>query len=159
MREEKEQTMEKRFKTFSAVILMLIRNVDGEEEILLQKRKNTGYMDGHYDLSASGHVENMEPMTRSIIREAKEELDIVIDPKDLEFVTLIHKETNGNIYYNGYFKATKWGNEPKINEPEKNEELKWFKLNELPENLVNDRKVAIENYKNNIAYSEYGWKS
>ena len=151
--------MEERFKAVSAVMLMLIRERNGEEEILLQKRKNTGYMDGYYDFSASGHVENMETMKMSIIREAKEELDIEIEMKDIEFITLIHKETKGNIYYNGYFKATKWKNEPRINEPEKNEELKWFKLSELPENLIDDRKQAIENYKDKISYSEYGWES
>lgn len=151
--------MEERFKAPSAVMLMLIRETNGEEEILLQKRKNTGYMDGYYDFSASGHVENMETMKMTTIREAKEELDIEIEMKDIEFITLIHKETNGNIYYNGYFKVTKWKNEPKINEPEKNEELKWFKLSEIPENLVDDRKEAIENYKTKILYSEYGWKS
>lgn len=45
--------MKERYKTLSAVILMLIREKNGVEEILLQKRKNTGYMDGYYDLSAS----------------------------------------------------------------------------------------------------------
>lgn len=151
--------MEKRFKNPSAVMLMLIKETNGEEEILLQKRKNTGYMDGYYDFSASGHVENMETMKMSIIREAKEELDIEIEMQDIEFITLIHKETNGNIYYNGYFKTTKWKGEPKINEPEKNEEIKWFKLSEIPENLVDDRKEAIENYKTKTPYSEYGWKT
>ena len=41
-----------RYRTLSAVMLMLIRENNGEEEILLQKRKNTGYMDGYYDFGA-----------------------------------------------------------------------------------------------------------
>lgn len=149
--------MEQRFKSFSAVMLMLIRNVDGEEEILLQKRKNTGYMDGYYDFSASGHVEDKETMRMAIIREAKEELGIDININDLEFVTMIHKWSNGKPYYNGYFKTIIWKNEPIINEPEKNEEIKWFKLNNLPENFIDDRKQAIEDYKNKTNYSEFGW--
>ena len=47
--------------------------------------------------------------------------------------------------------------EPRINEPEKNEELKWIPINELPSNIVNDRYIAIENYKNGTKYSEFGW--
>lgn len=44
--------MGNRYRTLSAVMLMLIRENNGEEEILLQKRKNTGYMDGYYDFGA-----------------------------------------------------------------------------------------------------------
>ena len=45
--------MKERYRTLSAVILMLTRENNGKEEILLQKRKNTGYMDGYWDCSAS----------------------------------------------------------------------------------------------------------
>lgn len=45
--------MKERYRTLSAVMLMLIRENNGKEEILLQKRKNTGYMDGYWDFSAS----------------------------------------------------------------------------------------------------------
>ena len=98
--------MKERYRTLSAVMLMLMRENNGVEEILLQKRKNTGYMDGYWDCSASGHVENMESMKMAMQREAKEELSIDIDIEDLEFVSLIHK-INGvdTIYYNG----SRWG--------------------------------------------------
>lgn len=149
--------MSERFKSLSAVMLFLTRIKDNHEEILFQKRKNTGYCDGFYDLSASGHVEANESMKHAMCREAKEELKIDINEEDLEFVCMIHKNSNGIIYYNGYFKANKWGGEPIINEPQKNEELKWININNLPSNIVDDRIIAIENYKNNIKYSEYGW--
>ena len=97
--------MKERYRTLSAVMLMLIRENNGKEEILLQKRKNTGYMDGYWDYSASGHVENKESMKMAMKREAKEELCIDINIDDLEFISLIHK-INGEdiIYYNGYLK-------------------------------------------------------
>ena len=149
--------MNERFKTLSAVMLMLTRkNSEGKEEILLQKRMNTGYMDGYWDFSASGHVENHESMKMATVREAKEELGINIKIEDLEFITLIHKNTTP-IYYNGYFKANRWEKEPKVNEPDKCEEIKWFIIDNLPENIIDDRNIAIQNYKNNIPYSELGW--
>lgn len=151
--------MEERFKSFSAVALMLTRvNENSKEEILLQKRKNTGYCDGYYDFSASGHVDDNESMKEAMCREAKEELNIDINVNDLEFICLIHKNSAGCIYYNGYFKAKKWNENPTINEPDKNEELKWFDIDEIPNNIVNDRRTAVENYKSNIKYSEFGWK-
>ena len=149
--------MGERFKSLSAVMLLLTREKDNQEEILFQKRKNTGYCDGFFDLSASGHVEKNESMKHAMCREAKEELGININENDLEFVCMIHKNTNGVIYYNGYFKAKKWIGEPKINEPEKNEKLQWININNLPSNIVDDRIIAIDNYKKNIKYSEYGW--
>lgn len=149
--------MGKRFECPSAVMLLLTRKNGGSEELLFQKRKNTGYYDGFYDLSASGHVDADESMKQAMCREAKEELGIDIKEEDLEFVCIIHKNTDGCVYYNGYFKATKWIGEPEIKEPHKNEELRWIDINNLPSNIVNDRFLAIENYKNNIKYSEYGW--
>lgn len=150
--------MKERFKSLSAVMLLLTRKNNNKEEILFQKRKNTGYCDGFYDLAASGHVDENESMKHAMCREAKEELGIDINVEDLEFVCMIHKISNdGVIYYNGYFKANKWNGKPIINEPEKNEELKWIDINNLPTNIVDDRVIAIENYKNNIKYSEYGW--
>lgn len=149
--------MTARFKTPSAVMLMLIRKTNTGEEILLQKRQNTGFADGFYDFSASGHVEDNESMKVAMCREAKEELNIIINPEDLEFVCLIHKNLGNGIYVNIYFKTTKWIGEPIINEPYKNEEIKWFSINDLPENLINDRIEAIKNYKKAIKYCEYGW--
>lgn len=149
--------MRERFKSLSAVMLLLTRKKDAHEEILFQKRQNTGYCDGFYDLSASGHVDANESTKHAMCREAKEELGIDINEEDLEFICMIHKNSNGCVYYNGYFKANKWIGEPIVNEPTKNGELKWFDINNLPSNIVDDRVIAIENYKNNIKYSEYGW--
>lgn len=151
--------MKERFLTRSAVILMLIRNTDNGEEILLQKRKNTGYMDGYYDLSASGHVEKDEPMTKALIRESKEEIGIDISEKDIELATMMHTNTPETkiIYYNGFFKVTQYSGEIKVNEPTKCEEVRWFNLNELPKNILQDRLQAIKNYMDNKKYSEFGW--
>lgn len=95
--------MKEKFRTLSAVMLILTRkNDDGQEEVLLQKRKNTGYMDGYWDFSASGHVENHESMKMATVREAKEELGIDVKIEDLEFISLIHHQTS-NIYYQRLF--------------------------------------------------------
>lgn len=149
--------MKRRFLTKSAVMLLLLRQTAGGQEILLQKRQNTGFCDGYYDFSASGHVEDQESMKMAMCREAKEELAIELTPEDLDFVCLIHKRAGGDIYYNGYFKAAHWLGEPTIHEPEKIEALKWFPVTALPENLIDDRKEAIQNYIRGVSYSEYGW--
>ena len=40
---------------------------------------------------------------------------------------------------------------------EKNAELKWVNINNLPTNMINDRFVTMNDYKNDIKYSEFGW--
>lgn len=153
--------MKERFRSLSAAMLLLSRRSDeGREEVLLQKRKNTGYMDGYWDFSASGHVENQESMKMTAVREGKEELGIEVKVEDLEFMTLIHQKTpnTGEIYYDGYFKTTKWAHEPKVNEPQKCEEVKWFEIDNLPQNMIESRRQAIENAKRKIPYGEYGWE-
>ena len=116
-------------------------------------------MDGYWDSSASGHVEANESMKVATIREAKEELGIDVKIEDLEFMSMLHTKTAKTevIYYNGHFKTTKWAKSPRINEPNKCEEIKWFCISNLPENMIDSRRQAVKNYYNDIPYSEYGW--
>ncbi|WP_271813989.1 hypothetical protein ACUH7Y_17770 [Clostridium beijerinckii] len=39
-------------------------------------------------------------------------------------------------------------------EPDKCSELKWFNINNLPGDIMDIRKVVLDNYKDNIQYSE-----
>lgn len=63
--------MKERYETKVAVFLILTRKVNGQTEILLQRRCNTGYMDGQYDMACSGHLEKGESLSRALAREAK----------------------------------------------------------------------------------------
>jgi isopentenyldiphosphate isomerase len=59
-------------------------------EVLLQKRAATKHTwPSHYDISASGHIDLGENPVQSAIREAKEEIDVDIDPSRLYFVQAI----------------------------------------------------------------------
>ena len=128
-------------------------------EILLQKRVNTGYKDGFYDLGAAGHLEKSESLQMAMQREIQEELGIDVALADIEFSSIVHKnDTETNLeYINTYFVIKKYGGEPSIMEQEKNAELQWVNINNLPNNLINDRKLALENMVNNVPYSEMGW--
>lgn len=68
--------MSDRFMNPSAVMLLLSRMHDGNEEILFQKRNNTGYCGGFYDFLASGHVDANESMKHAMCREAKKNLEL-----------------------------------------------------------------------------------
>ncbi len=151
--------MKEHFCIPSASIVMLLKNEDGKIKVLLQRRQNTGFMDGLWDLSCSGRVEHGESMTEAAVREAEEELGVTLSVDKLKFFTFVHKrEKEWDLtYYNAYFVCTEFDGEPRIAEPHKCSELKWFDLDNLPDDLINDRKCALKAYRDGVHYIEYGW--
>ena len=142
-----------RFTLRAAVYLLLIK----DKQLFLLRRVNTGWMDGKYDVPA-GHIGGNKPITSAMIREAKEEAGIILTKKDLIPVTVMHRKGGALEYVDFYFIAKQWRGEPVIGETEKCDDIKWFPLDNLPENLVPYTKKAIENYKNNITFDEFGWE-
>lgn len=144
--------MEKeRFKLRAAVYLLLIK----DNKVLLSRRFNTGWMDGNYSLIA-GHLDGDETVSQAMIREAFEEANVTIKKENLIPATVIHRKSDKE-YIDFFFVAKNWIDEPKIGEPDKCDDLSWFPLNDLPDNLLPYIKEAIENYKNKIAFFESGW--
>jgi len=143
----------KRFTLRVACYLLLIK----KDKILLLRRFNTGWEDEKYSL-ISGHLERSETVKQAMIREAKEEAGINLSPENLHVVHTMHRKSNNNLEYIDFFLiADKWKGEPKIMEPDKCDELRWFSLKELPQNIILHVRKAIENYQKNITFSEYGW--
>ena len=142
--------MEERYKSRIIVDLLISRkNENGEEEILLALRKNTGYRDGEYEL-AGGHVDEGEDLIGAMIREAKEELKINIERKDLTIVHILHHYKGGALKF--IIKANRYGGKLEIGEPDKCEELKWFKVTDLPENMKEKIKEVIIEIYNGVFY-------
>lgn len=148
-----------RFRTISAVLILLTRNGKNGTEYLLQKRQNTGFADGMWDFSASGHVEKDEPMSKTVCREVKEEIGIDVLPQDIEFMGLLHSFGDGEPRFLGCFRVMRYTGDIKIGEPDKVAELKWFNENALPDEMIESRKVVLERFKKDgVFYQEYGWR-
>lgn len=148
--------MGKHFKSLSAVFPIILQNKNGNVEILLHRRKNTGYKDGKWDIAASGHVDEGETAKMAVVRECAEELGIDVKIIDLSFVHLSHRVSNSGerTYYDIYFIVNKYEGIPKIMEPDKCSELKWFEIDNIPNEIIEIRKTVINNYRNDIKYSE-----
>ncbi len=138
-----------RFKIIPSVYLILIR----DNKILLSRRFNTGYRDGNYSLPA-GHLEKNETFTQGVIREVKEEIGISLDAKDLNLVHTMCRMIPGDERADFFFTVEKWQGEPKNMEPDKCDDLSWFDLNNLPQNIVLYVKQAINSILNNVIFSE-----
>ncbi len=135
----------------ASIYLFLIK----DDNILLLKRQNTGYEDGNYGLPA-GHLDDNESLTTGIIRETKEEIGIVLTKQDIQIVQIMHRKEE-DIRMDFFFYAKHWVGQPANTEPDKCSDLRFFPLNNLPENTIGYIKQAIENYQKNIFYTELGW--
>lgn len=142
-----------RFKLIPAVYVVLRRG----NEVLLLRRANTGYQDGRYSLPA-GHLEGDELGTMGIVREAKEEAGITLDPKDLELVHVSHRLSRNQVGQERldlFFEATKWQGEPTNMEPHKCDDLSWFPLDNLPAAVMPFIGMVLKDISKGVVYSEY----
>ena len=125
---------------FKSAVHMIIMDND---KLLLQKRKGSKLWPGYYALPA-GHIDEGENQYDALVREAKEELDIDINPEDItkSYVVLRRNyfEIDGKKlepYIDYYFEISKYKGTPKIVELNKCEELLWADINNLPDPFIN----------------------
>ncbi|MCB9805676.1 NUDIX domain-containing protein [Candidatus Nomurabacteria bacterium] len=140
-----------RHKVCIAVYAVFIK----EGKVLLQRRENSGFCDGMYGIP-SGHVEENEMPTESLVREIKEEIDVDFTKENIKFSSFnYHMVKDGNDYVNLFFVIEKWEGEPKIMEPDKCSDLGWFSIDDMPENTIEYVKNGILNSLENKNYSEH----
>ena len=129
-----------RFQVVPAAYVFLRRDVDGAEQVLLQFREGTGYMDGHWAAAAAGHVEAGESVLDAAVREATEELGITVEPADLVPLCAMHRTAapHGPVdeRVDFFFECRRWSGEPRLQETDKSADLRWFDLAGLPEPVV-----------------------
>jgi len=125
-----------------------------ENEVLLMRRAKTGYHDGDYGLP-SGHVEEGEYSLAAAIREAKEEVGVCVEQNNLMLVHVMHRHCGDHECIEMFFMAKKWDGELINAEPNKCDEIRWVKVDDLPKNTIPYIRMAIEKISQNILYSEF----
>ncbi len=134
----------------TAAVYALFR---AKENILLLKRKNTGYEDGNYGLVA-GHLDGGETPIDALIREVQEEAGVTIIKDDITFVHVMHRMCDDGERVGLFFEIYNWKGDIQNNEPDKCEELRWFPITELPTNTIAHVRSAIDEYQKGNFYSE-----
>lgn len=121
-----------------AAYVFLLRQGPAGREVLLQLRRGTGYMDGHWAAAVAGHVERGESVLEAARREAAEEAGI----DDVELVPWCAMQRTGRTgdpideRVDYFFTAESWAGTPRVMEPEKSADLRWFPLDALPDPVV-----------------------
>jgi 8-oxo-dGTP diphosphatase len=141
---------------FVAAYLLLLKG----GKVLMLRRYQTGYADGHYSLIA-GHVEPRERVTEALVREAAEEAGVRLREDHLQFLHVMQRKgRDGRVYLDFYFAAEQWAGEVQNCEPSKCDDLQWFPPTELPENTISHvREVLVKHWAEAAKFSEYGWES
>jgi len=154
-----------RFVVVPASYVFLLRGPeDGPgTEVLLQRRRNTGFMDDHWAAGAAGHVERGETAPAAAGREALEEIGVEVG--DLAFVTAMQR-TRGDKPIDEridfFFSCRDWQGEPRVTEPEKSGGLTWCRLDSLDSldgPVVPHERAVLEALRDGTAtaYSTHGF--
>lgn len=130
-----------------------------DNKVAFVLRENTKWMNGYYGLP-SGKIEKSEQSSAAAIREAKEEIGIIVKAEHLKHLITIHRQEPGEIgneWIDFYFEVAEWEGEPYNAEPHMHSKLAWLDIDNLPENIIPSVRDALLQIKAGKAYGEYGW--
>jgi 8-oxo-dGTP pyrophosphatase MutT (NUDIX family) len=132
--------MAEEFRVVPAAYVFFRQHRDGHQQVLLQLRRGTGYMDGFWAAAAAGHVEADESVTEAACREAIEELGVTVDPDDLVPLCAMHRTAANHEPIDErvdfFFELRRWRGDPRLLEEDKAADLRWFRLDALPAPVV-----------------------
>lgn len=130
-------------------------------KILFVLREHTGYADGMYALPG-GHVEHGERFSAAAIREALEEVGVIVHVDGLRPVLSMQRlgRSMDDVRIGLFFEATKWDGAPKNMEPERHGEPAWFDANDLPyDKIMLFQAEGMKAIERGVIYHELGWNT
>jgi len=113
-----------------------------QDKVLLARRCNTGYGDGQYNFPC-GHLDPNENIKPALSREAQEEIGININPDHLNFIGATHWVSNKQSV-NFFFECSEWEGDISNGEPHKCDDIDWFTLEELPDQLIEQTSAVLK---------------
>jgi 8-oxo-dGTP pyrophosphatase MutT (NUDIX family) len=120
------------------------------------ERTNTNYMDGYLSFPA-GHIEHKEDVKTALLREAKEEVNIDLDPEDIEAKVILHSYNDPKDYeqIHFFFSTNSWKGDIKNMEPNKCSGLRWINKDNLDNHkIIPYIKYVIQNMGDGLKFLE-----
>ncbi|MEU8950005.1 phosphotransferase [Streptomyces sp. NPDC048489] len=129
------------------VHLILRRETAAGPQVLLSRRAGQVYAAGLWHLP-SGHLDGPhEDVVTALIREAREETGVVIDPADVRAAVTVHHRSPGGASRTGhFFEVRRWTGEPRIAEPDVCDAMDWASLHALPGGMVAYCRAGLDAY-------------
>jgi 8-oxo-dGTP diphosphatase len=132
----------------------------GNDLLLLKRASDNKLWPSHWHC-VTGKVEVGESPYEAIVREAQEEVGIVVS--NLEFITVVSVDepsilSKGERFYGlelVFLYNVREYDMPFNREPSKHSDIRWFNIDKLPDKIIPGVKVGIDNYRLGIKYSDY----
>lgn len=115
------------------------------DEILLALRAGDAYGSGEWALPC-GKVNPGESVVDAVIREALEELGIVLTPTDLGVGQTVHARHGNTDHVGVFFEARTWTGTPTNRETKKCKGLRWAAVTKLPAPLMDYTAAGLRGY-------------
>lgn len=130
------------------VHLILRQETADGPQILLSRRAGQVYAAGLWHLP-SGHLDGPhEDAVTALVREAREETGLIIDPADVRFaVTVHHRAPSGGARIGMFFEVRVWQGTPRILEPAVCDAMDWFPFDALPAPMVAYCRAGLDAYR------------
>jgi 8-oxo-dGTP pyrophosphatase MutT (NUDIX family) len=126
-------------------------------DVLLLRRCNASFGNGLYSM-VGGKVDPGERALHAIKREVLEEVGLDIPESSFELVHTFHRKgPDGDLVALCFKVDVSRLSLPKNNEPEKHDDMRFFPLDQLPENILPAHRQAIMGIQKGSSYSEHGW--
>ncbi|MEV7565666.1 phosphotransferase [Streptomyces tanashiensis] len=129
------------------VHLLAVRDSKDGREVLLSRRAGDVYASGYWHLP-SGHLDGpFEDIVTALVREAREETGLVVDPADVcAAVTVHHRAPAGSARIGVFFEVRRWVGTPEVMEPVC-DAMRWFSFDALPEPMVAYCRAGLDAYR------------
>jgi 8-oxo-dGTP pyrophosphatase MutT (NUDIX family) len=141
--------LKRRFRTILTARLLLEYR---EHFLFLQQTPRNG---GGFTLPG-GKIEGEEFAKEALVREAFEEVGIVISPKALHLVHVTHRRIDSVVEIIFFFHCNKnWLGQPVVREPEKFQNAVWLPIDEPPVKLTSVLTHALDAWKEGKLFTQF----
>jgi len=123
--------------------------LNNRKQILLGKR-NTGT--NEIWTMPAGRINFSEGLEEAAARKTQAETGLVVDLDHLKIISLSNDIMPDSHYVTVGFRCTDFTGEPRVIQPEKMKEWKWFELDGLPQPLFKPSAEIIENFLHDRLY-------
>lgn len=104
-------------------------------QVLLLRRARTGYLDGRYALPG-GHLQRGESIVACAVRECLEETGLVLDPANVHPAAVMPYRSEDQQGIDFILVCDAVSGEPRLAEPERCDDVRWFGVDALPPNTA-----------------------
>ncbi|UGY93570.1 NUDIX domain-containing protein [Streptomyces gobiensis] len=130
------------------VAAVIVHDRESDRVVLLQRGPGAKFAQGKWDLPV-GKSEPGEPITKTAVRELREETGLVVDPADLRLAHVVHGALGAEApsgYLTVVFVTHTWSGELVNAEPAKHSQVRWVAADAVPADSVEPTGSAIARY-------------